>query len=62
MTNGESQEVDVAPSKHTITLKFRALKNHAYSVDLEGSKDEDDNGEPVNAYLAQLAQEQPDAM
>jgi hypothetical protein len=52
----------VAPSKHTSTLKFRALKNHAYSVDLEGSKDEDDNGEPVNAYLAQLAQEQPDVM
>ncbi len=52
----------MTPSKHTITLKFRALKNQAYSVDLEGSKDEDDNDEPVNAYLAQLAQEQPDAM
>jgi len=52
----------VAPSKHTITLKFRHLKEQAYSVDLEGTKGEDYSGELANNYLAQLAQEQPDAM
>ena len=53
----------MAPSKHTITLKFRSPEeDQTYSVDLEGPAGEDYSGEPVNAYLAQLAQEQPDAM
>jgi len=50
----------VAPSKHAIKLKFRALEDQTYSVDLEGPEGKDDSGEPVNAYLAQLAEERAD--
>jgi len=50
MTNGESQEF--TPSKHTITLKIRALKDQTYPVDLEGLEREDYSGELANNYLA----------
>jgi tetratricopeptide (TPR) repeat protein len=50
MTNGESQEVNVAPSKHTSILKFRALKDQTYSVALEGSEGEDHSGEFTLPY------------
>lgn len=40
----------MAPSKHTITLKFRALKDHAYSVDLKRLQGEDYGSEFTLPY------------